>query len=209
MDRSRPDYFTRKAKKSGYPARSVFKLEEINAKYRILRKGQRVLDIGAAPGSWSMFASRKIGPEGRVVSVDLKECRIPSGYGNITVYTGDAFSPEIKNRLSEKGPFDLILSDAAPATTGNKTIDTSRSTALAEECIQTGISSLKAGGNLVFKLFQGGDEKNLMQQLRSLFETVKIFKPKSSRKDSFEIFFIATGFQPPVDSHANTERDGV
>lgn len=211
MKRSRPDHFSIKAKQEGYPARSVFKLQEIDRKHGILKKGYRVLDIGAAPGSWSMWTAERIGPKGSVTAVDLKECAIPSVYRNVAVLQGDAFSPAIREKLDESGPFDVILSDAAPATTGNRTIDTARSAALAEQCIAAAGSLLRGGGSLVFKLFQGGEEQQLKQKLRELFASVKTFKPKSSRKDSFEIYFIGVGFRPsapspPVSPHQRRDE---
>jgi len=196
MKRSRPDHFSIKAWQEGYPARSVFKLQEIDGKHGLLKKGCRVLDIGAAPGSWSMWTAERIGPKGSVVAVDLKECTIPARYRNVTVLQGDAFSQAVREKLDASGPFDVILSDAAPATTGNRTVDTARSAALAEQCIAAAGSLLREGGSLVFKLFQGGEEQQLKQQLREMFTSVKTFKPKSSRKDSFEIFFIGAGFRP-------------
>ncbi len=200
MKRSRPDHFSIKARQEGYPARSVFKLQEIDRKHGILKKGYRVLDIGAAPGSWSMWTAEKVGPKGTVTAVDLKECTIPARYRNVSVLQGDAFSSDIREKLDSSGPFDAILSDAAPATTGNRTVDTARSAALAEQCIAAAGSLLREGGSLVFKLFQGGEEQQLKQQLRELFASVKTFKPKSSRKDSFEIFFIGVGFRPSAPS---------
>lgn len=195
MKRSRPDHYTDKAKKSGYPARSVYKLEEIQNKHAVLHPGDAVLDIGAAPGSWSMYASEQVGPQGRVVSVDLKECSIPAGYQNIEVFTGDAFAAEIAGELAARGPYNVLLSDAAPATTGNRTVDTARSARLAEQCIAAAEKVLQPGGSLVIKLFQGGDEQQILQQLRRLFRSAKPFKPKSSRKDSFEVFMVAAGFK--------------
>lgn len=195
MDRSRPDHYSQRAKKEGYPARSVYKLEEIEQKFHILKSGTAVLDIGAAPGSWSMFASRKVGQKGRVISVDLSACKIPKKFQNITCMQGDAFSGEIQKELGKAGPFHSILSDAAPATTGNRTVDTARSAALAEQCIDSAAGLLLPGGNLVIKVFQGGDEQQLIQKLRSLFKSAKAFKPKASRKDSFEIFLVATGYK--------------
>lgn len=197
MDRSKPDHFSIKAKQAGFPARSVFKLQEIDRKYKVLKSGDRVLDIGAAPGSWSMWAAQRVGKGGSVIGVDLKDFRLPGGYSNVTTLTGDAFSAEIQKEIGRHGPFDVILSDAAPATTGNRTVDTARSGALAEECIRCASTLLRSGGKLVFKLFQGGEEQQLMQQLRQLFRNVKTFKPRSSRKDSFELFFIADGFRSP------------
>lgn len=207
MKRSRPDHFSIKAKQEGYPARSVFKLQEIDRKHGILKKGYRVLDIGAAPGSWSMWTAEKVGPKGSVTAVDLKECAIPARYTNVTVLQGDAFSPAVGKLLEPSAPFDVILSDAAPATTGNRTVDTARSAALAEQCIAAAGSLLRGGGSLVFKLFQGGEEQQLMQKLRELFASVKTFKPKSSRKDSFEIFFIGIGFQPSAPSPPTSQQE--
>ncbi|MFW5727416.1 MAG: RlmE family RNA methyltransferase [Spirochaetota bacterium] len=199
MKRNRPDHYTDRAKKSGYPARSVYKLEEIQKKHTVLHAGDTVLDIGAAPGSWSMYASEQSGPQGRVVGVDLKECSIPGGYKNVEVFTGDAFSPEIADKLAARGPYDVVLSDAAPATTGNRTVDTARSAGLAEECIAAARQLLQPGGNLVIKLFQGGEEQQILQLLRKMFKSAKPFKPKSSRKDSFEIFMVAIGFKGGTD----------
>ena len=204
MGRRRKDHFGDRAKREGYPARSVYKLQEIQKKHRILARGQRVLDIGAAPGSWSMFAADTVGAAaedggesgGKVVSVDLKEFALPEGYSQVQILTGDAFGKQIGGLLEELGPFDVILSDAAPLTTGNRTIDTARSESLAESCLELASGLLRSGGNMVVKLFQGGGERQLTERLRSLFESVKPYKPSSSRKESFEIFLVAKSFTP-------------
>ena len=198
MNRTRPDHYTNRAKQSGYPARSVYKLEEIQNKFHVLLRGQTILDIGAAPGSWSMFASEQAGGEGRVVAVDLKTCSIPDGYENIEVLTGDAFSGEIRDLLIKSAPFDTILSDAAPSTTGNRTVDTARSAGLAEGCMDVAAAMLRTGGSLVIKIFQGGEEQAILRELRRMFTSVKPFKPGASRKDSFELFLIAKGFKGEV-----------
>ncbi len=195
MNRTRPDHYTDRARQAGYPARSVYKLEEIQKKFQVLRHGQKVLDIGAAPGSWSMYASEQVGRDGRITSVDLKECTIEDRRGNIQVLEGDAFSENIQNELKKSAPYDTILSDAAPSTTGNRMVDTARSAGLAEQCIETARTMLAPGGNMVIKIFQGGEEQNLVKQLRGIFRNVKPFKPGSSRKDSFELFLVSTGFQ--------------
>ncbi|HDQ14398.1 MAG TPA: RlmE family RNA methyltransferase [Sediminispirochaeta sp.] len=195
MDRRKPDHYTQKAKKAGYPARSVYKLEEIQTKYRLLRPKQRVLDIGAAPGSWSMYAAEQVSPQGSVVAVDLQDCRIPDSYRQITILKGDAFSPELTEAIKARGPYNVVLSDAAPATTGNRTIDSTASAALAEQCLLLAPSILRPPGALVIKIFQGGEEQELIRRLRQIFKSVKPFKPKSSRKNSFEIFLIATGLK--------------
>ena len=189
------DHYGARAKREGYPARSVYKLQEIQKKHKVLKRSAKVLDIGAAPGSWSMFAA-ETAKSGSVVAVDLKELELPKGYGNITAFQGDAFSDEIRRRIEPLGPYDVLLSDAAPATSGNRTVDTARSQGLAEQCIDLAFQVLKPGGNLVVKVFQGGDEKELIDTLRRHWTSVKPFKPSSSRKESFEIFLVALGFAP-------------
>lgn len=195
MAKRKQDHYGDRAKKEGYPARSVYKLEEIQKKHRVIHRGARVLDIGAAPGSWSMFAA-DIARGGSVVAVDLQEFELPENYKNVKIFRGDAFSDEIRGQISPLAPFDALLSDAAPSTSGNKTVDTARSHALAEGCIELAFNLLKPGGNLVVKIFQGGDEKELIDTLRRSWKTVKPFKPSASRKESFEIFLVALGFAP-------------
>jgi 23S rRNA (uridine2552-2'-O)-methyltransferase len=195
MNRAKPDHYTHRAKQSGYPARSVYKLEEIQKRFHLLKRGQRILDIGAAPGSWSMYSSELVGEEGLVVSVDLKEFSIPDPRGNIRILEGDAFSDSLRAELAVYAPFEVILSDAAPSTTGNRTVDTARSAGIAEQCILSAKDMLKEGGSLVIKVFQGGEEQQLLKRLKELFRTAKAFKPEASRKESFEVFFVADGFR--------------
>ena len=195
MAKRKQDHYGERAKKEGYPARSVYKLEEIQKKYRVISRGSRVLDIGAAPGSWSMFAA-DTARGGLVVSVDLKDFTLPKRYGNVRTYRGDAFEQETVDAVAPHGPFDVILSDAAPSTTGNRTVDTARSQALAERCIDLAGTLLREGGNLVVKVFQGGDEKQLIDSLKRSWKSVKPYKPSSSRKGSFEVFLVATGYRP-------------
>lgn len=189
--REKADFYTKKAKQEGYPARSVYKLEEIHNRHQIIKRGDHVLDIGAAPGSWSLYVSRKLlSGSGRVVAVDLKEITLSPMPGNMISYTGDAFSEEISEKIAEHAPFDVIISDAAPDTTGNRTVDTLRSQQLAESVLETAKQLLKVHGNLVIKVFQGGGEQELIQQMRSVFAKVKPQKPKASRSESFEVFLI-------------------
>jgi 23S rRNA (uridine2552-2'-O)-methyltransferase len=195
VGRETADHYSQRAKKEGYPARSVFKLEEIQQKQGILRPGDTVLDIGAAPGSWSLYASRRVGKKGLVVAVDLKELSIPAGEGrNIIALQGDAFSEELQPSIAGHAPYQVILSDAAPATTGNRTVDTARSEAIAEQLLHAAPGLLAAGGHMVIKLFQGGEERELLEVMRGMFSKAKPLKPKASRKDSFELFLIGLGF---------------
>lgn len=189
--RDTADYYTLLARKEGYPARSVYKLEEIQQRHKIIKPKDRVLDIGAAPGSWTLYTHRKlIKGEGKIVAVDLNDLELNSIPSTVTFFKGDAFSKELKEKLIENGPYNAIISDAAPKTTGNKTVDTLRSEQLAEEVINLATEHLIKGGALVIKVFQGGGEAELLQKLRTLFNKAKPFKPKASRSDSFEIFLI-------------------
>lgn len=189
-DRSQADFYTLKAKKEGYPARSVYKLKEIDEKFKILRPGMTVADIGAAPGSWSLYACRRLGTAGRVVGIDLKEFRLESPAAAFTGFFGNAFDPDNIKKLTALGPYDALLSDAAPATTGNRTVDAGASYELVEQVIVLSESILKRNGSLVVKIFQGGDEKELFERMKTMFASVKSFKPEACRKISFETYFI-------------------
>ena len=189
--RDMADFFTKKAHSEGYPARSVYKLEEINATHRIIKPGDTVLDVGAAPGSWTLYTHRELlKGRGRIVSCDLNPLSLDPIPPTVTEITGDAFSKEIRARLVAEGPYDAIISDAAPMTTGNRIVDTTRSEYLAEQVVMLSEEQLKVHGNLVIKIFQGGGEQEVLKTMRGLFKKAKAFKPKASRDDSFEIFLI-------------------
>jgi len=193
--REKPDFYAEKARKEGYPARSVYKLEEIQKKFNIIRPGFKIIDVGASPGSWTMYALKLTKGKGLVVAADLKPMGLKKGYPNFYFKQGDIFKEETINFLAEKGPYDTILSDAAPSTTGNRTIDTGRSYSLVEQIIGLSNPLLKKEGSMVLKIFQGGDEKELLDYMKTIFETVRIFKPKSVRKQSFETYFIGMSYK--------------
>jgi 23S rRNA (uridine2552-2'-O)-methyltransferase len=193
--RSQPDHFTNRAKKQGYPARSIFKLREIQEKTGILRTGMRVLDLGASPGSWSKYATQVVGKTGSVVAVDLAPLSLQVDNQVLYFIRGDVFDEETEQRIAERAPYDVVLSDAAPATTGNRGVDTARSAGLAERVIQLATRHLVPSGSFVAKLFQGGEEQVLLRRLRQLFSSAQIVKPKASRKESFEVFLTATGYR--------------
>ena len=189
--RDTADFYTLKARKEGYPARSVYKLEEIQKSHTIIKPGNTVLDVGAAPGSWTLFTHRKlIQGRGTIVAVDLNPLGLHPVPPTVISYVGDAFSPEIRENLVAHGPYDAIISDADQMTTGNRSVDTSRSEWLAESVLLLAEEHLKTHGNLVIKIFQGGGEVAILQRMRKLFVKAKPFKPKASRSDSFEIFLI-------------------
>ena len=193
--RDRPDHYAKQAKREGYQARSVYKLEELQRRFRILAPGMRVLDVGAAPGSWTQYARKVVGEKGSLVAVDLSELPALERFENVKVVTGDVTDEEVARRLEESGPFDAVVSDAAPKTSGNRTLDTARSAAIVEHLLWLAPRLLAPGGAFVAKLFQGGEEQALLGELRARFETARLVKPKASRDESFETFLVGTGFR--------------
>lgn len=193
------DHYFLKAKRENYPARSVYKLKELDAKFRLLRPGMRVLDLGAAPGSWSLGAAEKVGAKGLVLACDIQstETVFPP---QVLFMREDVFqrSAAFEARLRELGPFDLVISDMAPRTTGARFTDQARSLELAQEALAVACLHLKQGGNFVVKIFMGPDIQELLTPMRKAFGTVKSFKPKSSRAESKETFFTALGFRGGV-----------
>lgn len=187
------NYWTQKAKKDGYPARSVYKLIEINKKFRIIKPDSRVLDIGSAPGSWSLFILKSINEKGFLTAVDLQDMKINYNKDNYKFFKGDAFSEENIEKINSYGPYTVVLSDAAPSTTGNRSIDTERSFQLVSSVLDTAEKLLASGGSTAIKIFQGGEEKTAIERMRKIFKQVKVFKPESVRKISFETYLIGTG----------------
>lgn len=190
----KPDFWAEKARKEGYPARSVYKLMEIDRKFGLVRRGARILDLGAAPGSWSLWALRRLEGEGFVAAVDLQGLAKSPSDPNFLFVRGDLYDPEVRSRLLAAGPFGLVLSDAAPATTGSRLVDQSASEAIVEAVIDYAEASLAPGGALVAKIFQGGAEAGLLKRLRGRFAQAKGFKPEACRSESFETYLVATGF---------------
>ncbi len=189
--RDKADSYTQRAHREGYPARSVYKLEEINSSHHLIKSGDSVLDVGAAPGSWTLFTHRELlKGNGRIVSIDLNPLNLNPVPPTVTAIVGDAFNKENRARLIELGPYDAIISDAAPMTTGNRTVDTTRSEWLAEQVVMLAEEQLKTHGNLVIKIFQGGGQVEILKKMREMFNKVKPFKPKACRDDSFEIYLI-------------------
>jgi 23S rRNA (uridine2552-2'-O)-methyltransferase len=195
--RRREDHFSRQARRQGFPARSVFKLEEIQDRYRLIRPGAWILDLGAAPGSWSLFCLERLKGRGRVVAVDLNEpsFRPPAGIGGaeFRFLKGDLFSEEIERQAAGLGPYDLVLSDAAPHTSGSPLVDSQASLALAGRAFELACRSLKPGGDLIVKVFQGGDEGTLLERIRGAFARARALKPGASRSESREVYFL--GFE--------------
>jgi 23S rRNA (uridine2552-2'-O)-methyltransferase len=193
-DRSaRHDRFHQKAKREGFAARAVYKLEEIDQKHAVLDAGRRVLDLGCAPGSWLQYARGKLGDTAVLVGLDRTPLdRPPPG---VRLLAGDVMTIEIADLLGELPAFDVVLSDMAPDTTGVRHVDQSRSEALFERALEIATQVLAPGGNFVGKLFQGPDFKKLTEVVRARFAVQKTAKPQSSRQISIEQYVIGKGFR--------------
>jgi 23S rRNA (uridine2552-2'-O)-methyltransferase len=203
----KPDFWSLKAQKEGYPARSVYKLKEMDEKFGFLRdrRAPRVLDLGAAPWSWSLYVLRKLPGSGFLSAIDLVP--LSRVYGrplfegpNFFFIQGDMTSPENRESLLSRGPYCLVISDAAPATTGSRWVDTARSMELAETALNYAEAALEPGGSLAVKVFQGGGADELLKRMRSLFRAAKSFKPQACRSESFETFFVGLGFKAPKEA---------
>ena len=183
------DHYSILAKKEHFPARSVYKLKEIQQKYNLIKKGDRVLDLGCSPGSWLIYAADLTGKKGQVIGVDIKplSVKLPS---NVNVYITDILSVDDAFYELTGKDFNVILSDMAPATTGNKNVDAARSYNLCEAALSIAQKALIPGGSFVCKIFQGEDFNKFSDLVKARFKKSKIFKPQSSRKASKEIYII-------------------
>jgi len=205
-DYSKLDHFSLKAQKEGYPARSVYKLKEMDEKFGLLKSARgkapfKVLDLGAAPGSWSLYVLRKLSGGGggpSLLSIDLAPLSRQHDQGlfddpAFLFVQGDFTLPDIRETILSHGPYNLVLSDAAPSTTGNRSVDTLRSLDLAETVLHYAETTLAKAGNMALKVFQGGDTGALLKNIRGIFETGKSFKPQACRSESFETYYLGLG----------------
>jgi 23S rRNA (uridine2552-2'-O)-methyltransferase len=206
-DYAKLDYWSLKAQKEGYPARSVYKLKEMDEKFGLLKpvkaaasggKPFRALDIGAAPGSWSLYLLRAMAGAGFLAAVDLAPLSRTYDKGlfdgaNFFFLQGDVYAEDIRSALLERGPYRLVVSDVAPSTTGNRSVDTLRSLALVEEVLNYADACLAPGGNLVVKIFQGGDVAAAVKRIKAGYAGFKAFKPEACRPGSFETYYLGLG----------------
>ena len=186
------DHYARLARKESYPARSVYKLQEIQKRFGVIRRGNAVLDLGCAPGSWLMCAADLVGATGRVSGVDLTSVtvKLPA---NVDIHTKDVFELVEDPAAFFGRLFDVVLSDMAPATTGSRGVDAARSYNLCEAALTIAQKVLQPGGAFVCKIFQGEDFKAFAETVKSSFSEYRIFKPQSCRKASKEIYIIGKG----------------
>lgn len=206
----RADHYSQKAQRDGYAARSVYKLEEIDKRWRVIRRGAAVLDLGCAPGSWTKFAAEKVGAQGLVHGYDLKPVTAAIGLPThaktfvldvnelALVDRGDSlpgFREQPELAFGTAAPYDVVLSDMAPATMGDHQTDALRSMGLAESAFEIAKVQLCSGGNFVVKLLEGGDTPNFVVGLRRWFTTVRRLRPKATRKVSTETFLVGLGYR--------------
>ena len=194
LERQLNDPYVAAAKSKGYRSRAAFKLVELNQKFRFLKKGARVLDLGSAPGGWSQVA---VQAGAQVVAADVLEMEPVAG---VTFFRADLTDPDVPDMLKQAlaGPADVVLTDMAAPTTGHRATDHIRTITLVEIALEVALDTLKPGGVFVGKVFQGGSSNELLARLKKAFRDVKHVKPPASRSESVELYVVATGFKGPA-----------
>jgi len=190
------DHYFHKAKKDNFLARSVYKLEEIDERFKVLSKGDQVIDLGYHPGSWIQYTSQKIGPTGLVIGSDIKEINTKLlNLKNVHLFQKDVFTIDKMEELGVSSLFDVVLSDMAPNTTGIQKVDQARSLNLVEMVFSLLPKFLKANGNLVIKVFESQDAQMFLKDQKSQFKEFHYLRPKSVRSVSKEYFVIGKHFR--------------
>ena len=203
LERQLNDPYVAEAKRRGFRSRAAFKLEQLDKRFQLLKKGAKVVDLGCAPGGWLQIAVEKVGDKGRVVGIDLLPVEPVAG---AIILQGDFLAEDAPERLRAElgGPADLVLSDMAANTVGHARTDSLRTLALAEAAVAFAEEVLAPGGAFLCKVLQGGLEGDLLAHLKRVFESVRHVKPPASRADSAELYLIALGFRgaggPPAEA---------
>jgi 23S rRNA (uridine2552-2'-O)-methyltransferase len=189
------DRYYRKASQLGLPSRAAFKLEELLARYKLVREGSRVVDLGCAPGGWLAILARAIGISGRVIGVDLAPC--PQAAGNVTTMVGDIADPELRAAVAEAigGTADLVTSDLAPKLSGVADRDQAKSRKLLEDALEMARASLKPGGAMIAKVFMGPGFEEMRSVFARDFARVEVARTRASRPGSAELYIVARGFE--------------
>jgi len=190
---NKEEFYTLRAKREGYPARSVYKLKEINEKFKIIKLGDRVLDLGAAPGSWLLYFSEQVGPKGLVIGVDYNDLKIPDKE-NIVFIKQDIFEIEANDFLKNQ-KFQIIASDLAPKTTGIRFLDSGKSAELTETAFYKTKGLLEEGGVFICKIFEGSDTEEFVKKIKKYFDKTKRFVPMAVFKGSKEFYFVGMGYK--------------
>ena len=189
------DHYYQKAKDENYLARSIYKLEEIDQRFKILKKGDLVVDLGYFPGSWAQYTAPKVGPAGQVVGIDIQPVNKKLQLPNLVLFEKDIFELKSPADLGVERPFDVVLSDMAPKTTGIKTVDQARSLDLIESVFGMLPILLRPNGNFVIKVFESNDAQVFLKAQKDKFADFQYLRPKSTRSVSKEFFVIGKGFK--------------
>ncbi|MFA5878019.1 MAG: RlmE family RNA methyltransferase [Candidatus Staskawiczbacteria bacterium] len=187
------EFYTRKSKEEGYPARSVYKLKEIDEKYRVIRRGNRVLDLGCAPGSWLLYIAEKVGKTGKVLGIDSEDVKIKQK-DNITFLKKNILELD-ESYFINMPKFHVLVADLAPKTSGVKSFDVGRSLELSETAFSIAKEVLVAGGNFICKIFEGADVDEFVKEVEKSFSVLKRVRPKAVIKHSKEFYIIAMGYR--------------
>lgn len=200
------DHYARRARDEKWLARSVYKLQEIDRKFKIIHRGDRLLDLGCYPGSWSQYGIEKVGPKGEVAGLDLiRPDRLLSP--NFRFIQADVLSQDIECLIREVGPRDVVMSDLAPQTTGIRSTDASRSMSLARRAVEISLSLLGINGRFVCKVFEGEEIKLLRSETSAHFRQIRLFRPKAIRKRSREVYLVGLGFVKQKRQFQNAEAN--
>ena len=183
------EFYTKKAREEGYPARSVYKLEEIDKKFRIFKKGDCVLDLGCSPGSWLLYISKRVGEQGRVVGIDAEDIKIPQR-NNIIFMKRNILYLTVLDLVQLRYRCDAVVSDLAPSTTGVKSIDVGKSLELSEKAFEIAKEVLTKGGSFICKVFEGEGSDDFFKKVAECFDFIKRFRPKAVLKGSKEFYIV-------------------
>ncbi|NVB41128.1 RlmE family RNA methyltransferase [Pseudenhygromyxa sp. WMMC2535] len=194
-NRHDPDYL--RAKRENYAGRAIYKLQEIDQRFRLIKPGMRVLDLGCWPGSWLQYAAEKAGPEASLIGVDLAEVEIalPS---TVQTFVGDVYKLKLDRMRERFGPFDLVISDMAPNTTGNKDYDIPASEDLLLRALEIATATLRTGGHFCAKVFQGGRFPELIRAVEQTFQQGRAYRCKHTRKQSREQYIVGRGLRASI-----------
>jgi len=189
------EYFTIKARKEGYPARSVYKLAEIDKKYHLIKPGDVILDLGCVPGSWLLYCSQKIGDKGKIVGIDISPMKIELPKNTIFLQT-DIMELKISKLKELNTKYDIVVSDMAPSTSGVKFVDAGKSLELSQRGFEIACEVLASNGNFVCKIFESFESDRFLKEVAKNFVFMKKIRPKAVIKNSKEFYLVAKGFKP-------------